>query len=84
VPNEERDLKKWATHDSNFGVFRLACTVQNLFRCIFVTKANIDALFSTVTKQSAKNTLAKDALYALDRYSTVLVSEDVLDTLEEL
>ncbi|OBT65441.1 hypothetical protein VE03_06066 [Pseudogymnoascus sp. 23342-1-I1] len=80
VPDEERDLKKWATHDSNFGVFRPACTVQNLFRCVFVTKANIDALFSTVTKQSAKNTLAKDALYALDRYSTVLVSEDVLDT----
>jgi hypothetical protein len=84
VPDEERDLKKWATYDSKFGVFRPACIVQNLFRCVFVTKANIDSLFSTVTKQSAKNTLAKDALYALDRYSTVLISEDVLDTLEEL
>ncbi|KFY28868.1 hypothetical protein V493_02719 [Pseudogymnoascus sp. VKM F-4281 (FW-2241)] len=84
VLDEERDLKKWVTHDSKIGVFRPAYTVQNLFRCLFVTKANIDAFYSTATNQSAKNRLAKGALYALDRHSTVLVSEDVLDTLEEL
>lgn len=84
VPDEEHSLMKWATHDSDFGVFRPACTVQNLFRCLFVTKANIDGLFSAVPKRCTVKQLAKQATSALDTHRTVLVSEDVLDMMEEV
>ncbi|KAF8857143.1 hypothetical protein BDZ45DRAFT_726925 [Acephala macrosclerotiorum] len=84
VPDEERSLMEWATHDSDFGVFRPACTVQNLFRCLFVTKANIDALFAAVPKRCTVKQLAKQATSALDTHRTVLVSEDVLDMIEEV
>jgi hypothetical protein len=84
VPDEERSLMKWATHDSEFGVFRPACIVQNLFRCLFVTKTNIDELFSAVKKPYTVKQLARQVAGALDSYSTVLVSEDVLDVMEEV
>ena len=83
VGDEEHDVMKWAAHDSEFGVFRPACIVQNIFRCLFVTKANIDALFSVVTKPYTVKQLTKQATRAIGYGHTVLVSEDVLDKMEE-
>jgi hypothetical protein len=83
VPDEERILMNWATYDSGLAVLRPACIVQNLFRCLFVTKANIDELFSAVHKPYTVKQLAKYATNALDNLRTVLVSEDVLDSMEE-
>jgi hypothetical protein len=90
VPDEERSLMKWAAHDteskSDFstGVFRPACIAQNLFRCLLVTNANIEVLFSAVPPRCTAKQLAKQATSALDNYQTVLVSEDVLDLMEEV
>ncbi|PMD63792.1 uncharacterized protein K444DRAFT_584149, partial [Hyaloscypha bicolor E] len=84
VPDEERILMNWATYDSESAVLRPACIVQNLFRCLFVTKANIDELFSAVHKPYTVKQLAKYATNTLDDWRTVLVSEDVLDSMEEV
>jgi hypothetical protein len=84
VPDEESSLMKWATHDSEFGIFRPACIVQNLFRCLFVTKTNIDELFLAVPKRCTVKQLARQVAGALESDRTVLVSEDVLDIMEEV
>lgn len=49
--DEEPSSMKWTTHDSLLGVFRAACVVESVFRCLCITKANINALLSDITKR---------------------------------
>jgi hypothetical protein len=83
TPDEEPSLRGWATQDSSFGVFRPACVVESLFRCLCVTKANIDALFSAVPKSQSAKKLAIRVENVLNANS-VLISEDVLRRMEEI
>lgn len=80
---EELSLIKWATYDSPLGVFRPACIVESLFRCLCITKENVDALFSTLPKGRSPKKLARNAENALN-VNHVLVSEDVLGRMEEI
>lgn len=83
VLEEELSLIKWATYDSPFGVFRPACIVESLFRCLCITKENVDALFLTLPKGRSPKKLARNAENVLN-VNHVLVSEDVLGRMEEI
>lgn len=80
---EELSLIKWATYDSPLGVFRPGCIVESLFRCLCITKENVDALFSTLPKGRSPKKLARSAENVLN-VNHVLVSEDVLGRMEEI
>jgi hypothetical protein len=80
---EELSLIKWATYDSPLGVFRPGCIVESLFRCLCITKENVDALFSTIPKRRSPKKLARNAENVLN-VNHVLVSEDVLGRMEEI
>ena len=80
---EELSLIKWATCDSPFGIFRPARIVESLFRCLCVTKENVEALFSIIPKGRSPKILARNAENVLN-VNHVLVSEDVLGRMEEL
>jgi hypothetical protein len=80
---EELSLIKWATYDSPLGVFRPGCIVESLFRCLCITKENVDALFSTLPKGRSPKKLARNAENVLN-VNHVLVSEDVLGRMEEI
>jgi hypothetical protein len=81
--DEELSLMRWATYDSSLGVFRPACVIESLFRCLCVTRANVDVLFAAVPKGRSVNRLAKDAENVLNA-NYVLLSEDVLWRMEEI
>lgn len=80
---EELSLMKWATYDSPLGVFRPACIAESLFRCLCITKENVDALFSTLPKGRSYKKFARNAENVLN-VNHVLVSEDVLGRMEEI
>lgn len=80
---EEFSLIKWATYDSPLGVFRPACIVESLFRCLCITEENVNALFSTLPKGRSPKKLARNAENVLN-VNHVLVSEDVLGRMEEI
>lgn len=80
---EELSLIKWATYDSPLGVIRPACIVESLFRCLCITKENVNALFSTLPKGRSPKKLARNAENVLN-VNHVLVSEDVLGRMEEI
>ncbi|KAH7327491.1 hypothetical protein BKA65DRAFT_555045 [Rhexocercosporidium sp. MPI-PUGE-AT-0058] len=83
LEEEELSLNKWAAYDSPFGVFRPACIVESLFRCLCITKENVDALFSTLPKGRSPKKLARNAENVLN-VNHVLVSKDVLGRMEEI
>ncbi|KAH8796931.1 hypothetical protein F5882DRAFT_375096 [Hyaloscypha sp. PMI_1271] len=80
---EELSLIKWATYDSPLGVFRPGCIVESLFRCLCITKENVDELFSTIPERRSPKKLARKAENVLN-VNHVLVSEDALGRMEEI
>ena len=82
IVEEDFSLMRWATYDSPAGVFRPACLIESIFRCVYATSENIDALFSAIPKRNVKQHCFK-AEKALE-LNTVLISDDVLWRMEEI
>lgn len=87
--NTESDynIEAWGSLDSKLGrglgVFRPAWIIESVFQCLYVTKHNIKDLLNSIPEQRTPSSLATKAANSLSQ-NHVLISEDVLSTMEEI
>jgi hypothetical protein len=84
---DDCNIEAWGLLDSKLGpglgVFRPAWIIESVFQCLYVTKHNVKDLLNSIPKGRTPNSLATKAESSLSQ-NHVLISEDVLSTMEEI
>ena len=84
---DDCNIEAWGLLDSKLGpglgVFRPAWVIESVFQCLYVTKHNVKDLLNSIPKGRTPNALATKAESSLSQ-NYVLISEDVLSTMEEI
>jgi hypothetical protein len=84
---DDCNIEEWGLLDSKvgpgLGVFRPAWIIESVFQCLYVTKHNVKDLLNSIPKGRTPNSLATKAESSLSQ-NHVLISEDVLSTMEEI
>lgn len=84
---DDCNIEAWGLLDSKLGpglgVFRPAWIIESVFQCLYLTKHNVKDLLDSIPKGRTPNSLATKAEICLSQ-NHVLISEDVLSTMEEI
>jgi hypothetical protein len=81
--DQDCNLELWGRLDCKNGVFRPACLIESVFQCLYITKDNVEELYTSVPKPFSARALAKEADSALQE-DYALISEHVLSRMEEI